>query len=552
MPIINTVIQGGGTTPTGTKQITSNGTHDVAAYATADVQVPTAAIVKYGADARAFLGDIDANGILQKPTTPTDLVFTGVKGFASYSSTMGVFFRRFQNLETIKSVSFPDLETITTAYAAANAFRSCTSLTSVDFSLLTRISAENSCQYTFYDCTSLTSVDLSLLTSISGGYSCQYMFGGCTSLTSVDLSSLVLIGYQESLPDYTCQGMFSGCTSLTSVDLSSLVAIFGANNVVHQMFYGCTGLTSVSFPKLMLITPGTTSGRTTLSALFTKCSNLQSLYFNKLLYTTQNLNSCFNNMLVNCTNVTVHFPAEWASTMSSWSNVTNGFGGTNTSVLFDLPNNTKIDLSDVITVNSSVYSRMFMQCSHPNVTEIDLSSLVAIGDTGIMSRMFQSYTNIPSVIKFDSLKSVSSAPYEHLSNFFYGVTGLTTLYFPAIKNYSSNSFSDMLTDVSNVTVHIPSNIVGTISFGGTNTTVLKDLPAVVILTGANSQEYERNPKYDTQTALAWRKKDGGTNLEPVVDFTPFYTSSTTDPAVSDTIYSDAACTTAVTTISSIA
>ena len=47
MPIINSVIAGGGTTPTGTKQITTNGTHDVAAYANADVQVPTTAPAHY-------------------------------------------------------------------------------------------------------------------------------------------------------------------------------------------------------------------------------------------------------------------------------------------------------------------------------------------------------------------------------------------------------------------------------------------------------------------------------------------------------------------------
>ena len=65
MPIMQTVIQGGGTTPTGTKSITSNGVHDVAGYANADVQVPTSSVIKYGADVRAFLGDVDANGVCQ-------------------------------------------------------------------------------------------------------------------------------------------------------------------------------------------------------------------------------------------------------------------------------------------------------------------------------------------------------------------------------------------------------------------------------------------------------------------------------------------------------
>ena len=58
MPIINSVIQGGGTTPTGTKYITTNGVHDVSSYANADVQVPTTAPEIY----RAFRVD---SGVLK-------------------------------------------------------------------------------------------------------------------------------------------------------------------------------------------------------------------------------------------------------------------------------------------------------------------------------------------------------------------------------------------------------------------------------------------------------------------------------------------------------
>jgi hypothetical protein len=69
---------------------------------------------------------------------------------------------------------------------------------------------------------------------------------------------------------------------------------------------GCTGLTSLSFPALT----STSFGR----------------------YTNQ-----FNGMLSGVTGCTVHFPSNLQSVIGSWSDVTAGFGGTNTTVLWDLP-----------------------------------------------------------------------------------------------------------------------------------------------------------------------------------------------------------------------
>ena len=39
---------------------------------------------KYGANINTFLGDVDANGVLQQSTEQSDLVFTGVKDVADY------------------------------------------------------------------------------------------------------------------------------------------------------------------------------------------------------------------------------------------------------------------------------------------------------------------------------------------------------------------------------------------------------------------------------------------------------------------------------------
>lgn len=82
-------------------------------------------------------------------------------------------------------------------------------------------------------------------------------------------------------------------------------------------------------------------------------------------------------------------------------------------------------------------------------------------------------------------------------------------------------------------------------------TIAFDLPSTLYLTCANSVVYERSPKNDTVSSLAWRKNQYDSDGF-VVDWTPYYTSTLNDPQVGDTIYSDAACTTVVTTIDSIA
>jgi surface protein len=325
------------------------------------------------------------------------------------------------------------------------------------------------------------------------------------------------------------------------------------------------------------------SGSSVLSNVFSNTA-ITELSFPNLTYRATNLNNYFQNMLQGCSNVTVHFPAEWQTAMSSWSNVTNGFGGTNTTVLFDLPNITTLDLSKITIVpagsTAGWYKEFGKNNYSPNITSVNLSNLVAINCVSGCSYMFQGCTGITSAdlssltaitqqygvrsafsgcsaltsINLSSLKTVTSA--STMTNMFQSCTSLTSVSFPAFKNIINNVFGgSLLQGVTGCTVHFPSNmsgVTGISNVGGTNTTVLFDLPATVILTGANTVEYERNPKYDTATALAWRVKDGGTDEEPIIDWTPFYTSGTTDPQTSDTIYSDSACTVAVTTISSIA
>ena len=135
------------------------------------------------------------------------------------------------------------------------------------------------------------------VTSI-GDNSLQYALWNCTNLTSVDLSSVTSIG------ESGLRQAFYGCTSLTSTGLDSVTSIDSAG--LSFTFNNCTGLKSLSFPALN--------------------SNSFGSYTNQ-----------FNGMLDGVTGCTVHFPSNLESVISDWVDVTRGFGGTSTTVLFDLP-----------------------------------------------------------------------------------------------------------------------------------------------------------------------------------------------------------------------
>ena len=189
-------------------------------------------------------------------------------------------------------------------------------------------------------------------------------------------------------------------------------------------------------------------------------------------------------------------------------------------------------------------SQMFYGCT--GLTTADLRNLETVGQYGI-SQMFYGCTGLTSV----NLSSLNSIGFNGCSYMFASCASLTRLLYPALKTNSfgnyTNQFSNMLHGCSNVTVHFPMAIQSIISswsdvvngFSGANTTVLFDI--VTSITGADTNVYTRQEKDSTGTATAW-----------VLNDVLYYTSGTTEPTVGDTIYSDSACTTAVTTISSIA
>ena len=195
---------------------------------------------------------------------------------------------------------------------------------SFSFSLPSNITSigTNGLTSAFYGCTSLTSTGLNNVTSISD-YGIPGAFQGCTNLTSTGLNNVTSIGNSG------LNNAFNGCTNLTSTGLNNVSSI-GSDGLTYA-FYDCTSLTSTGLDNV------TSIGSYGLYSTFSGCTSLTSLSFPKLnsnsfgSYTNQ-----FYDMLRGVTGCTVHFHWNLESVIGSWSDVTSGFGGTNTTVLFDL------------------------------------------------------------------------------------------------------------------------------------------------------------------------------------------------------------------------
>lgn len=201
-----------GVAPSGTKQITTNGTHDVAGYANADVQVPTTAPDYY------VLKSNQSN-ILKQGNQVIDL--TGITDLNPYVLSYAYY-------------SFISADASLTGTALKNA------------NSLTTISGMYALYYTFYQQKNLTSTGLNNVKTISGLNALNFCFGNCSGLTTIDMDNL------EELSGATClSSAFAYCTSLVTADFPKLaiisVATCFAQNSFSSIFAGCTKLQNIYF-----------------------------------------------------------------------------------------------------------------------------------------------------------------------------------------------------------------------------------------------------------------------------------------------------------------
>lgn len=296
-----------------------------------------------------------------------------------------------QNISRLTSVYFPVLESITGSYALNNAFRGFKA-TSISFPALKTVSADYGLSGCLYQSPNLESCYFPELESVSGLRAMGQLFPACQNLITASFPKLKTIGdsscYQmfynvpsiehisfpvlENAGDNAFDTGISSCASLKTISFPSLktAGIRCFNNCRSNPnlisidfsslescgeycfligFDNSPSLTTASFPKL------SSMGQYAMRGAFQSNISLESLWFNALTsesfggYTNQ-----FNDMLYGCNGVTVHFPADIEDTIDGWADVIDGFGGTNTTILYDI-NPCYVVLNVVGTSDYTIY-----------------------------------------------------------------------------------------------------------------------------------------------------------------------------------------------------
>lgn len=208
MPIINTVIAGGGS-PTPTP----------ARYVAYDV----------------------SSGVLNKSTSNTLMDFTGVTELADNALVSA-----YENNQNIGAV---DLSNVTTfGYGSLYRAFAGSSITSVNLNGLTSVpqrsvSSLGTFRQAFAGCTSLVSASADNLQSVGGGDTSAlasvhlgWMFDGCTSLQSFVFTAL------NSVANYGLMYMFSNCSNISISFPAAKTTTFSSNS----LRYMCSGATNVT------------------------------------------------------------------------------------------------------------------------------------------------------------------------------------------------------------------------------------------------------------------------------------------------------------------
>lgn len=310
MSIINQVVKGGGTTPTGSISITSNGTYDVTDKASAVVNVPTTAPDYY-------IERLGINGKLSRSSNIIDLTgltSIGERGLGyAYYNILDFPRRTVANMSMIEEVFSMGLES---CFQSSNLY-------GLNFHSLVRIYPYGLASVCYY-AASLSSVDFTLLQRV-GDYGMSSAFAW-TRLTTISFPAL------ETVDSDGLSGVCQGCQQMTSAAFPSLVT--AANGGFGSAFEN-TRLTSIRFPSL------TTAGDSCFEYAFANNPDLQSVYFDVIdpSLCGTDVFGPYEGMYAfeNDTGITeIHFPASAQTAIEQWTGFADKWGATNATIYFDL------------------------------------------------------------------------------------------------------------------------------------------------------------------------------------------------------------------------
>lgn len=248
----------------------------------------------------------------------------------------GAFSRAFMYCYNLTSVDFSSLEYIGNGYLISSqfyrannsfdlAFSGCNKLTETPFKNLLQV-GPNTFYRAFYNCFNLLSANFSKLEQVADGFGIAesaftQAFINCTNLQYANFCNLVCVA--NNCFSQCC----SDCYNLSSINFESLSYI--GSNAFYRAFYNCPKISEAYFNSLQNIMFGNC-----FTYAFGGVSNSINMFFPSMTIASD---SCFTNMLSGRADSVVHFPSNWENKMNSWSSVLAGFGGTNTTILFDYP-----------------------------------------------------------------------------------------------------------------------------------------------------------------------------------------------------------------------